>query len=122
MKKHWAQALMVLGFIAFVAGVIDPLEGSVVIMSGSILVLAAMFLGHAERPTKIYWLWVTVAMAVGVGALWGFSAVGGFGGRTGRSMGWGLTLLPYPLAWVAGMRWLVSELVRIRRKRRLATT
>jgi hypothetical protein len=42
-------------------------------------------------------------IAVGVAALFGLSAIGGFGGPSGRSMWWGLLLLPYPIGWVIGL-------------------
>jgi hypothetical protein len=42
-------------------------------------------------------------VTIGVAALWGLSAVGGFGGTTGRSIWWGLALLPYPLGWITGV-------------------
>ena len=42
-------------------------------------------------------------VALGVGALWGLSAVGGFGGSSGRSMWWGALLLPYPAGWILGV-------------------
>jgi len=44
-----------------------------------------------------------VLIAVGVGALFGLSALGGVGGRSGHSMWWLLTVLPYPVGWVMGL-------------------
>ena len=41
-------------------------------------------------------------MAVGVAALWGLSAIGGFGSTSGRSLLWGLLIVPYPAGWLAG--------------------
>lgn len=101
--------------IAFVAGILDPMEGSLVILAGTLLTLAALWFGHAEHTMTVYWTWVAVLMLVGVGALWGFSALGGVGGNSGRSGWWALTMLPYPIAWLAGIRWLVAQAIADRR-------
>lgn len=37
--------------------------------------------------------------AGGVGWLFILSAMGGFGGDTGRGAWWALTILPYPIGW-----------------------
>jgi hypothetical protein len=82
-------------------GAIDPLEGSVVILAG--LALAAL---GAALSASAYRRLLYVALglgAVGVGLLFGISALGGFGGNSGRSMWWGLILLPYPIGWLAGL-------------------
>ena len=41
-----------------------------------------------------------ILIAVGVAAMWGLSVVGGFGDTTGRSMWWGLLILPYLFGWL----------------------
>jgi hypothetical protein len=43
---------------------------------------------------------VFILIAAGVAAMWGVSTVGGFGGSSGRSMWWGVLLLPYAAGWV----------------------
>jgi hypothetical protein len=47
--------------------------------------------------------WAFVLVAIGVGLMFGMSAMGGIGGHTGRSMWWALALLPYPIGWVLGL-------------------
>jgi hypothetical protein len=92
---------MFFGLAAMVIGVFDPLEGSVVILAGSVIVAIGVLLDHSPRRRQAY---VSLALiAVGVAALFGVSAIGGFGGPSGRSMGWGLLLLPYPIGWVIGL-------------------
>jgi hypothetical protein len=88
------------GFIAMIVGALDPLEGSVLIVLGSALVALALYLVRAERRLVSYWTTVFVLIAVGVAAMWGLSAVGGFGGRSGRSLWWGVLLLPYLAGWI----------------------
>ncbi|HPA19970.1 MAG TPA: hypothetical protein PLU30_19625 [Verrucomicrobiae bacterium] len=98
--------------MAMVIGAIDPLEGSVIILVGSGLVAFGAFLGRGERRLFAYRLWVFVLIAIGVGALWGLSAVGGFGGQA-RSVWWGMLVLPYVIGWLMGIcgpgspRWLL---------------
>ena len=116
-QSRWWRALFAVGIVAFVGGIVDPMEGSLVILAASVITLGALFLGHAERSATAYWMWVAVGMVVGVGALWGLSSVGGIGGNSGRSAWWGLSMLPYPVAWVAGMRWLVVQAINARRQK-----
>jgi hypothetical protein len=82
-RKTWWRILVVLGGIAMVAGALDPLEGSVVILAGSALVALGIYLGDTGRSLLVCWIWVLLLIAVGVGAMFGLSAVGGFGGTSG---------------------------------------
>jgi len=99
--RRWAPALLVLGLVAMLIGAIDALEGSLVILAGSAMVMLSALLGRNRRLKLLAWSFVLVA--VGCGALWGFSALGGFGGNTGRSNWWGFVLLPYPVGWLLGL-------------------
>ena len=102
-RNLWARILIIAGSIAMLIGAIDPMEGSLVILPGSGLVALGTFLGQSERRLIAYRVWVFVLIAIGVGALWGFSMVGGFGGNTGRSMWWGVLILPYLIGWSMGI-------------------
>ena len=105
MKKptRISQLLTMIGYIGMILGAIDPMEGSVIILPGSALVLLGHYLAGSERPVVIYHSWVFVMIMIGVAALWGFSIVGGIGGESAYSMWWGLTMLPYPVAWSVGI-------------------
>ncbi len=107
----WSNILVFLGLIAMLVGALDPLEGSLVILPGSGLVALGAFLGHSQHRKFLAWSFVLVA--IGVGALWGLSYVGGFGGNSGRSTWWALALIPYPVGWVMG---LVGTLGKIRHR------
>jgi hypothetical protein len=93
-------------------GAIDPLEGALLIMSGSGAVVLGAAIGRCERRVIAYRLAVFVLIAIGVGAMWGLSSLGGFGGKSGRSEWWGVLILPYLVGWSLGMwgtgapRWL----------------
>ena len=93
-----------------VVGALDPMEGSLIILPGSLLVALGTFVGQCERRLIAYRVWVFILIAIGVGALWGLS---GFGGKSGRSMWWGVLILPYLIGWSMGIwgpgspRWLL---------------
>ena len=101
--KRTPQLLTTIGYIGMILGAIDPMEGSVIILPGSALVLLGHYLAGSERSLLMYRLWVFVMISIGVAALWGFSVVGGIGGESAYSMWWGLTMLPYPVAWSVGI-------------------
>jgi hypothetical protein len=112
-RSIWSRILIVVGSIAMLVGALDPMEGSVVILPGSGLVALGAFLGHSERRLIAYRVGVFILIIIGVGAMWGLSTVGGFGGRSGRSMWWGVLILPYLIGWSMGIwgpgspRWLL---------------
>jgi len=96
--RFCSQLVVVVGLVAMLLGAFDPLEGSVLILAGGGLVALGALLGKNPQ-----WRFLGVAFvlsAVGVGALIGLSAVGGVGGRSGRSMWWLLTAVPYPVGWM----------------------
>jgi hypothetical protein len=92
---------------------IDPMEGSVVILPGSGLVALGTFLGQNDRRLIVFRVWAFILIAIGVGALWGLSMVGGIGGKSGLSMGWGMLIRPYLIGWSVSIwgpgspRWLL---------------
>lgn len=111
-RTLWSRILIIAGGIAMLLGTLDPLEGSLLLLPGSGLVALGLFVGKAERRLLRYWLWVFILMIVGVGALFGLSAVGGFGGTSGLSIWWGLLLLPYPVAWIMGLASAIGVMIR----------
>ena len=102
-RKLWSRILVIVGSIAMLVGAIDPMEGSRVILPGSGLVALGTFLGQSERRWIAYRVGVFLLIAIGVGAMWGLSRVGGFGGNSGRSNWWGLLMLPYLIGWSMGI-------------------
>lgn len=111
-RTLWSWILKVVGCIAMVIGTVDPLEGSLLILPGCGLIALGVYLGGRDRRTVRYWAWAFILIALGVGALFGLSAVGGIGGKSGHSMWWGLLLLPYPAGWFMAVAGGIVGLVR----------
>jgi hypothetical protein len=104
-----SRFLLVVGFIGMLVGAIDPLEGSVVILPANALVALSAVLCKSRYRTLLVTGFSLVAG--GVGAMWALSALGGIGGDTGRSMGWGVVISPYPIGWLLGIVGAVLALV-----------
>ncbi len=112
-RSFWSRILVTGGGIATVVGAIDPMEGSLLILPGSGMIALGAFFAQSERRLIAYRVWVLILIAIGVGGLWGLNEVGGFGGSSGRSLWWGVLILPYPIAWSMGIwgpgspRWIL---------------
>jgi len=119
----WSRILVIVGSIAMLLGTIDPLEGSLIILVGSGMVLLGTILGKSRHRILLYWVWVFILIVVGVGLVWGLSAIGGLGGTTGRSLWWGLVILPYPIGWIMGIVSLIIRLIefsKVKKQRALS--
>lgn len=99
-RNAWSRILIIAGGIGMLVGAIDPMEGSLLILPGSGLFAIGTCIGRAGRRLIAYRVSVFILIAIGVAALWGLSAVGGFGGTSGRSTWWGLLILPYLVGWL----------------------
>jgi hypothetical protein len=97
----WSRWLIAAGLAVMIFGALDPLEGSIAILLGAVLVAVGAALVRSPYRTLPYW--ALGLLTLGVATLFGMSAVGGIGGTSGRSLWWGLTLLPYPVGWVLGL-------------------
>ena len=100
---HRTHILATTGYVAMLIGAIDPLEGSLLILPGSGLVLLGTYLNHGQSQLTAFRLWSFLMIVIGIAALWGFSVIGGIGEDTAYSMWWGLLFLPYPIAWSIGI-------------------
>lgn len=111
-KTFWSRLLKIVGGTAMLVGTLDPMEGSLLILPGSGLVALGVLLGGGDRGAVLYWVWTSILIVVGVGALFGLSSIGGFGGTSGRSMWWGLLIMPYPIGWLMALAGAVVALMR----------
>ena len=104
--NYWSllpSVLIIVGNLGMLVGALDPMEGSVVILPGCGLVALGAWLERRERRLVVFRVLVFILVAVGVGALWALSSVGGFGGGSGHSMWWGALVLPYLIGWSMGI-------------------
>ncbi len=112
-RKRFSRLLLVVGGIAMLVGAVDPMEGSLLILPGSGLFALGTFLGQSERRLIAYRVCAFVLIAIGVGALWGLSLVGGIGGSSEVFPWWAVLMLPYPIGWSMGIwgpgspRWML---------------
>jgi hypothetical protein len=111
-RMLWSRIFLTVGGIAMLMGTLDPLEGSLLILPGSGLVALSMYLAGKDSRTILYWVWAFILIAVGVGAMFALSTVGGIGGRSGHSMWWGILILPYPAGWLMALAGGLVGLVR----------
>ena len=100
-SSPWPRRLLLAGTIAMFVGVLDPLEGSIVILAAVAVAAFAARALHSRHAHLLYW--ALAFTFVGVAMLWGLSAVGGFGGPSGRTMWWAMTLVPYPIGFLLGV-------------------
>lgn len=100
---RWSRVLIFVGSLAMLVGAVDPMEGSALILPGSGLAAWGWVLGRGERRVVVFSVWAFALIAMGVGAMWGMSWLGGIGGKTGHSMGWGVLILPYLVGWWMGI-------------------
>jgi hypothetical protein len=114
---RWSRVPIIAGLILMVIGAIDPLEGSVVILAGSLVAALGAFFGKIRRWKLLVGAFVLIA--VGVGVMFAMSARGGIGGSTGRSMWWLLIILPYPAGWVMGLTGAILSLKEFSKGSRL---
>ena len=118
-RTAWSRILIGTGLLGMVVGALDPMEGSLIVLPGTGVTALGALLAHSRQRLRLY---VAFAMvAVGVGALFGLSALGGIGGKSGRSIWWGLLILPYPLGWLLALIVGIMALVQSFQHRRTAT-
>ena len=109
----YSGILVLIGRIIMLVGALDPIEGSLAILLGSGLVALGTFLGKSERRLIAYRAWAFILIAIGVGAMWAMTMMGGIGGNSGYSIWWGVLVLPYLFGWSMGIwgpgspRWLL---------------
>jgi hypothetical protein len=107
-KSKLTRTLYIIGVVAMIIGAIDPLEGSVVILAGNVLLVISLFMSD-DRHKKLF-LTTLIMIAIGVSFLFYLSSLGGFGGTSELSWWWGTLILPYPAGWIMAMVLLIIRL------------
>lgn len=107
LKTNWLRIAYIFGIIALIIGVVDPMEGSLLISIGGIFLAVSSYLRNDP-----YWKVFTVAsvlIIIGVSFLFYLSSLGGFGGNSALSWWWGLLIIPYPLGWFLSIATLIIK-------------
>ncbi len=97
-KINLNRFIYIIGIIALVIGAVDPLEGSVLIAIGSIIVSVSAYFSK-DKHRRIFII-LTAMILIGVFFLFYLSSLGGFGGNSSLSWWYGILILPYPIAWL----------------------
>jgi hypothetical protein len=109
-------ALALVALAALVVALVDPLEGFPLALIGGVL---ALIDAHLARSRWLIPLgWGLALAAAGCAAMLVLTALGGIGGASGRSLAWGVIVLPYP---VGALTLLVGTLLLVRQLWRSAT-
>jgi hypothetical protein len=82
-------------------GVVDPLEGSFLVLLGTALATLGSLIGRSRYCGLLSWSFALVA--IGVAAMVFLSSLGGLGGNSGNPLWWGVFILPYPIGWFVGL-------------------
>ncbi|MEQ1690827.1 MAG: hypothetical protein ABMA00_06045 [Gemmatimonas sp.] len=106
--RRWPRTLVIIGLVAMVLGVFDPMEGSILILAGSACAALGASLTHSRSAPMLLWSFALLLM--GVGSMWVFSFFGGFSGASATSKWWMVTIVPYPVGWVIGLMGAVRRL------------
>ena len=109
-KINWLRIFYGIGVLLVIAGTIDPMEGSVLILIGSIVLALNAYL-RRDRHRRIF-LYSFLLILAGVFFLFYISSLGGFGGKSGRSWWWGTLILPYPVGWLLLVITLIFRAVK----------
>ena len=108
------RALRITAIALLLLGALDPMEGSVVIAVGSLLLATQVRLAGESRQTLYYA--TALMILVGVFFLFFFSSLGGFG-KGHLSYWWGLFVLPYPVGWMITVSSLLDTSISKRKAR-----
>jgi len=104
------RLIFTIGVIATIIGAIDPLEGSLIIVLGSIFISFATFYSH-DRHRKVFAI-SSIMIVLGVSLMFYLSHLGGFGGDSDLSWWWALLIIPYPIGWLTLLSTLVYRLFK----------
>lgn len=113
-RKLWSNILVILGLILMLVGAVDPLEGSFIILPGSVLVAIGAMVGKSRYQKLL--IWASGMIIFGIGAMIILSMFGGLGGKSGHSLWWGLFILPYPIGWFMDIVGIILRFIEILRK------
>lgn len=96
-KFDWKGLLYTVGILNLFLGALDPLEGSLLIVLGSVLI--TVYKHWRGDSHKKGFLAACIMIAVGVGYMFFLSNLGGIGPHA-KSWWWIIPVIPYPAGWL----------------------
>ncbi len=112
-KTKLTRILYYAGVVAMILGAVYPLEGSVLILSGNLLLVISMYITN-DRQRKQF-LATLIMIAVGVFFIYFTWSLREFGGTSKLIWLWDILILLYPAGWIFAM---VMLIIRVRQKRK----
>ncbi|HSK12290.1 MAG TPA: hypothetical protein VK907_03695 [Phnomibacter sp.] len=106
----WRKVTFTTGIILFILGTPDPLEGSVLIALGSILIATIAYL-EKRRFRKLHII-AAIAICAGAAFMFYFSSLGGWGGSSTLSWWWLAIVVPYPIGWLINVICLIASALK----------
>jgi hypothetical protein len=103
-----SRILAIVGLAVMLIGLLDPLEGSVVILPGVGIAALGALVGHSRFARLL--CCALALVAVGVAAMFAVSAVGGLGHGREYLVWWGLVVALYPIGFLLA---LVMAILRV---------
>ena len=116
-KTQLTRTLYIIGVYVLILGVIDPLEGSVIILGGNALIVISLFMTNDYQ--RKHFLASLIMIAVGVGFMFYLSSLGGFGKEGPLSWWWATLIIPYPAGWLFAIGLLITRMVNKRKEKKL---
>lgn len=104
-KSLWNRRFYVTGIILIIIGALDPMEGSILIELGSLLLTITTQLSKDRH--KFLFLICFLLISIGFFSLWFISALGGFNPKT--EWWWLVLILPYPIGWLSTIILLITR-------------
>lgn len=109
-EKKLLNILFWIGVTLLLGGILDPLEGSVVVILGSVAVVLALYLKKEILWRKLFF--ASLLLTLGIGMMFLLSSLGGIGGKSPYSIWLGLLILPYPVGWIVSVVLLIRRALK----------
>lgn len=109
MKINWIKTMFITGLILLILGMIDPLEGSVLVGVGAVLIAIYGYLVK-DRFRSVF-LVAAISIIAGILFMFYLSSRGGIGEGALPKI-WFATVVPYPAGWLLLIFVLIYKAVK----------
>jgi len=114
MKKNlFPRIIFIAGILSFIIGTLDPMEGSILIAFGSVLIASIAFHNKSKFNTTL--IISSTFITIGVIFLWLVSSMGGYDPI--REWWWNVLIILYPIGWLITVIILIIKLFKKKPKK-----